>query len=66
MGLIAGWRSRNGTLFLGGLVAVHVFVSLVFHGSLRMRIPIEPVIAMFAGDAVWRIVTRLRLRRSAG
>jgi 4-amino-4-deoxy-L-arabinose transferase-like glycosyltransferase len=65
-GLIAGWRSRNRTLFLGGLVAVHVFVSLVFHGSLRMRIPIEPVIAMFAGDAVWRIVTRLRLRRSAG
>jgi 4-amino-4-deoxy-L-arabinose transferase-like glycosyltransferase len=65
-GLIAGWRSPNRMVFLGGLVAVHTFVSLVFHGSLRMRIPIEPVIAMFAADAVWRIVTRLRLRRSAG
>ena len=62
-GLIAGWRSRNRMLFLGGLVVVHTFVSLVFHGSLRMRIPIEPVIAMFAADFVWRVVSRARLRR---
>ena len=64
-GLVAGRKSRNRTLLLGGLVVVHTLVSLVFHGSLRMRIPIEPVIAMFAADALWRIVARARLRRPA-
>jgi 4-amino-4-deoxy-L-arabinose transferase-like glycosyltransferase len=62
-GLVAGRRSRGRMLFLGGLVVLHTLVSLVFHGSLRMRIPIEPVIAMFAADALWRIVTRIRLRK---
>jgi 4-amino-4-deoxy-L-arabinose transferase-like glycosyltransferase len=65
VGLIAGWKSRGRILFFGGLVVVHTFVSLVFHGSLRMRIPIEPVMAMFAADAAWRLVTRLRMRRDA-
>jgi 4-amino-4-deoxy-L-arabinose transferase-like glycosyltransferase len=65
VGLAAGWTCRKRFFLLGGVVAVHTLVSLVFHGSLRMRIPIEPVIAMFAADAVWRIVTRLRLRRRA-
>jgi 4-amino-4-deoxy-L-arabinose transferase-like glycosyltransferase len=63
-GLFAGWKGGSRRLLLGGIVVVHTFVSLVFHGSLRMRIPIEPVIAMFAADAVWRLVTRIRMRRA--
>ena len=65
VGLVAGRKSRGRMIFFGGLVVVHTFVSLVFHGSLRMRIPIEPVMAMFAADAAWRLVTRLRIRRVA-
>jgi len=65
VGLVAGRKSRGRMIFFGGLVVVHTFVALVFYGSLRLRIPIEPVIAMFAADAAWRLVTRLRMRRDA-
>lgn len=63
-GLFVGLKNRRRFVLLVGLVVIHTFVALVFFGSLRMRIPIEPVIAMFAADVFWRIVTRLRMRRS--
>ncbi len=63
VGLFANLRNRRRILCLVGLVVVHTFVALVFFGSLRMRIPIEPVIVMFAADTCWRAATRVRMRR---
>jgi 4-amino-4-deoxy-L-arabinose transferase-like glycosyltransferase len=63
-GFLIGLTNRRRFVLLAGLVVVHTLVALVFFGSLRMRIPIEPVIAMFAADVGRRIVVRLRARRS--
>lgn len=61
-GFLASLTSRRRFVLLVGFVAVHVLVALVFFGSLRMRLPIEPVIGMFAADFLWRVVTRFRMR----
>ncbi len=60
LGFVANLNHKRRFVFLTGLVVIHTLVSLVFHGSLRMRIPIEPVMAIFAADALWRIVARIR------
>ncbi len=65
IGFIAGLRSRKKFVLLAGVVLVHLMAALVLYGSLRMRIPIEPVMAMFAGDLLWRIVTRVRMSSPA-
>jgi len=65
LGFVANLKDRRRFTCLAGLVIIHTLISLVFHGSLRMRIPIEPVMAIFAADAAWRIVTRVRARRPA-
>jgi 4-amino-4-deoxy-L-arabinose transferase-like glycosyltransferase len=43
------WR---GLLFGYGVVLVHTAIAVVFFGSLRTRIPIEPVICAFAAAAI--------------
>ena len=59
-------RGRWRTLvFLYGVLLIHALVPLVFHGSLRMRIPIEPIMAMFAAVAILRIYDRLRPGQSS-
>ncbi len=55
VGFALSFTRRRWWVFLAGLIVMHTFVSLVFHGSLRMRIPIEPVIVMFAALAIDRI-----------
>jgi 4-amino-4-deoxy-L-arabinose transferase-like glycosyltransferase len=65
LGFFSSLRNRRRFVFLAGLVVVHMFISLVFHGSLRMRIPIEPVMAMFAAETLWRVVTQFRTAASA-
>jgi 4-amino-4-deoxy-L-arabinose transferase-like glycosyltransferase len=60
IGLFLSLSSRRRWVFLIGLVALHTLVSLAFHGSLRMRIPIEPVIVMFAASAISDAAARLR------
>lgn len=60
LGLILTFRDRDDLLLLYGIVIVHTLVGLVFFGSLRMRLPVEPVIALFAAEALVRVVTRFR------
>jgi hypothetical protein len=55
------WREL---LFLYGVVVAHTAVALVFFGSIRGRVPVEPVIAIFAAVTIDRVVFRLRERRS--
>jgi hypothetical protein len=61
IGWFASLRNRRRLVCLVGLVVIHTLVALAFYGSLRMRIPIEPVIAMFAADVCWRAATRVRM-----
>jgi 4-amino-4-deoxy-L-arabinose transferase-like glycosyltransferase len=54
------WREL---LFLYGVVIAHTAVALVFFGSIRGRIPVEPVIAIFAAVTVDRLYRWIRTPR---
>jgi hypothetical protein len=41
-----------------GMIAVHTAVAVVFFGSLRTRIPVEPMICVFAGAALVALIRR--------
>jgi 4-amino-4-deoxy-L-arabinose transferase-like glycosyltransferase len=51
------WREL---LYLYGVVVAHTAVALIFFGSIRGRIPVEPVIAVFAAVTVVRLYHRFR------
>ena len=55
------WRDL---LFLYGVVIVHTMIGLLFFGSIRGRIPIEPVIAIFASYDLIKLVGAVRERVS--
>lgn len=63
LGLVITWRRWRELLFVYGIIASHTAISLVFHGSLRMRSPLEPIIAIVAAEAVVRTIDRARGRR---
>jgi uncharacterized membrane protein YhaH (DUF805 family) len=59
-GLIVTWRRWRDLLFAYGMILVHTAVAVVFFGSLRTRIPVEPVICVFAGAALAWLASRQR------
>lgn len=58
-------RRWKELLFLYGVVVTHTIMALVFFGSIRGRIPVEPVVAVFAAVTVHWAWRQLRTRRSA-
>ena len=64
---VAGlWMTRRrwrDLAFLHGLVIVHTAVAVVFFGSLRGRIPVEPAICIFAGVAAVAAAGAISRRR---
>ena len=56
LGLFTTARHYRKLLPLYAVVATHVLLALVFHGSLRARMPIEPIISILAAAAVAWIV----------
>jgi len=63
-GIVLTRRRWRELVFLYGVVVAHTAVALVFFGSIRGRVPVEPVIAIFAAVTIERAVFRLRERRS--
>ncbi|HEX6791302.1 MAG TPA: glycosyltransferase family 39 protein [Candidatus Krumholzibacteria bacterium] len=57
-GLVVTRRNWRELLFAYGLIAVHTAIAVVFFGSLRTRIPVEPAICVFAGAAVVTLARR--------
>lgn len=64
-GLVVTRRRWRDLLFPYGVVVVHTAVAAVFFGSLRTRIPVEPVICVFAAAALVPLLSRLRRRGAA-
>ena len=64
-GLIVTWRQWRDLLFAYGMILVHTAVAVVFFGSLRTRIPVEPVICVFAGAAIAAWAARQRRSSAA-
>lgn len=66
LGAVATFRRwRELSLFLGTIV-VHTAVAMVFYGSLRSRIPIEPVMCVLAASALAAIARRAGSRAGRG
>jgi 4-amino-4-deoxy-L-arabinose transferase-like glycosyltransferase len=65
LGLIFTYRSWRTLLIIYGLIVCHTGITLIFHGSLRMRSPLEPIIAIIAAEALVRLVDRMRKRRTS-
>ncbi|HVP58850.1 MAG TPA: glycosyltransferase family 39 protein [bacterium] len=64
VGLVVTGRAYRELYVLYAVIAVHVLVALAFYGSLRARIPIEPVIAAFASVGAARVYFMVRRARS--
>jgi 4-amino-4-deoxy-L-arabinose transferase-like glycosyltransferase len=62
LGLVATRGRWRDLLIAYGVIAVHTMVAVVFFGSLRTRIPIEPVICAFAAAALVTGFDRFRRR----
>ena len=63
VGMVLGLRRFRSLSLLYGLILVHAAYPLIFHGSIRMRIPIEPIIALFAAFAIATIIDRVAASR---
>jgi 4-amino-4-deoxy-L-arabinose transferase-like glycosyltransferase len=64
-GLVVTWRRRRDLVLVYGVVVVHTAVAALFYGSLRSRIPIEPVICTLAAVVVVALARRSAAPRSA-
>ncbi|HXV13849.1 MAG TPA: glycosyltransferase family 39 protein [Candidatus Krumholzibacteria bacterium] len=62
LGVVVTFRRWRELSLLLGVVAVHTAVAMVFYGSLRSRIPVEPVMCVLAAVALAAIVGRVRAR----
>ena len=62
-GLVTTRRRWRELGFAHGIVVVHTAVAVVFFGSLRTRIPVEPVMCAFAGAVLVALAGRLRPAR---
>jgi 4-amino-4-deoxy-L-arabinose transferase-like glycosyltransferase len=60
IGLILTLRRARPFVLLYGVILVHTATALVFYGSLRSRIPVEPLIAILAGFGCMRILGAIR------
>lgn len=63
VGLAMTVRRARDLVFLYGAVVVHTAIAVAFFGNLRGRLPIEPVMAIFAAAALAAIAERLRRGR---
>jgi 4-amino-4-deoxy-L-arabinose transferase-like glycosyltransferase len=62
LGMAVTARRWRTLALLYAVVVTHTLVALAFHGSLRARSPVEPIIAVFAGATVAALLTRMHLR----
>jgi len=65
LGLAATFRRYRTLMFLYGIIVMHTLTALMFFGSLRSRMPVEPVIAIFAAFGAVHLLGRIRRAKNA-
>jgi 4-amino-4-deoxy-L-arabinose transferase-like glycosyltransferase len=65
LGLVATRRRWRDLSLLYGVIVVHTAIGAVFFGSLRTRIPVEPVMCVLAAVAAVSMLGRVSSRRRA-
>ena len=66
LGVVVTIREYRKLFALYGVILVHVLVAMMFYGSLRARVPIEPLIAVFAAAALVVFFGHVRGRAGRG
>jgi 4-amino-4-deoxy-L-arabinose transferase-like glycosyltransferase len=60
LGLLVTWRQRRQQLLLPVLLLLaDIAQCIVFYGSSRFRAPIEPILVLLAGGALWWLAQRV-------
>jgi 4-amino-4-deoxy-L-arabinose transferase-like glycosyltransferase len=62
LGLLTTIKRARSLVYLYGVILVHTATAVVFFGSLRTRMGVEPVIAVFAGLCAVRLLALTRRR----
>jgi 4-amino-4-deoxy-L-arabinose transferase-like glycosyltransferase len=62
VGLAVTWRRWRDLSLVYGVIVVHTALAAVFYGSLRSRIPVEPVMCVFAAAAAVALARRFTRR----
>ncbi len=65
VGLVVTARRWRDLALVYGVIVVHTAIAAVFFGSLRTRIPVEPVMCVLAAGALLTVARGVRVRRSA-
>jgi hypothetical protein len=65
LGLAMTIGERRSLVYLYGMILVHTASAVIFFGSLRLRMGIEPVIAVFAGSCAVRLLALGRRRNDS-
>lgn len=59
-GLVVTWRQRRQQLLIPALLLLMgIAQCIVFYGSSRFRAPIEPILVLLAGGALWWLAQRI-------
>ncbi|GAK57887.1 tetratricopeptide TPR_2 repeat protein [Candidatus Vecturithrix granuli] len=65
VGMLSAYRRWNALLLLYGFVFVQLLSALIFNAASRYRLPVVPVLSVFAAYGVWEISARIRQKRWA-
>jgi 4-amino-4-deoxy-L-arabinose transferase-like glycosyltransferase len=58
-GLLVTWKQRRQQLLIPALLVLMAIAQcIVFYGSMRFRAPIEPILVLLAGGALWWLAQR--------
>lgn len=64
LGRTLRWSRRHFQLLPLWTIAVFTFGSVVFWGSLRLRVPVEPLVLLYAAAGIGDLVWRARVKRA--
>ncbi len=64
VGLVLTWQRWRELLIIYQMIALNIVQCLVFYGSMRFRAPIEPLLLLLVGGALWWLTQKSGLRPS--
>jgi 4-amino-4-deoxy-L-arabinose transferase-like glycosyltransferase len=63
LGLVLTWKRWRELLIVYLMILLNIVQCLVFYGSMRFRAPIEPLLLILAGGAIWWLTQNSGIRR---
>jgi predicted ABC-type exoprotein transport system permease subunit len=64
LGFVLTWKRWRELLIVHLMILLNIVQCLIFYGSMRFRAPIEPLLLLLVGGALWWLTQKSALRRS--